>query len=274
MRRQAPRPRWAAGRTPVPEARRFTVGVGLKMYMGHARATQWMEQVAELGRTHPGVADGSIELFALPSFVSLVEGARILRPAGVAIGAQDLSWADAGAFTGEVSGAELAEVGCTLVEVGHAERINLLGESGEMIGAKVEAAFRNGLVPIVCVGESSEQAPADAAQVCTDQLNAYLSAARTADVVGRIVLAYEPQWAIGAPQPAQPPYIREVCGRLREVLDGDPAVSGSALIYGGSAGPGLLDSLDGTVDGLFLGRSAHDPAALRAVLDELVALKV
>ncbi len=87
-----------------------------------------------------------------------------------------------------------------------------------------------------------------------------------------MVVAYEPVWAIGAPEPAPTDHIRVVTRALRAALDADPARGGSRVIYGGSAGPGLLTRLDGDVDGVFLGRFAHDPAALAAVVDEAAAL--
>ncbi|MET0590191.1 MAG: triose-phosphate isomerase family protein [Naasia sp.] len=255
----------------MPESRRRIVGVGLKMYMGHRQSDEWMRSVADIAASHPGVAGGSVELFVLPSFVALVGARRIFEETAVGVGAQDLCTDDIGAFTGEVSGSELAEIGCSYVEVGHAERRNILGETDEVISRKTLAAFRNSLTPVLCVGEETESDPQSAAAACVAQLTSSLEASRERGVVGPVVLAYEPQWAIGAPRPADPEYIRSVCGRLRSALDEDPALAGSALIYGGSAGPGMLAALAGAVDGLFLGRSAHDPEALRAVLDEVAA---
>lgn len=256
----------------MPDTPRYVVGVGLKMYMGHRQALSWMRRVADIARTHPALASGNVTLFALPSFIALVEATQIFEGSGVKVGAQDLFSDDIGPFTGEVSGSELAEIGCTFVEVGHAERRNILGESDSLVSSKTAAAFRNGLTPVVCIGEKLEQHPADAAAECIRQLDATLVASRASGLIGSLILAYEPQWAIGGPRPAGPVHIGEVSDRLRAALADDHRLSGSSLIYGGSAGPGMLGQLNGKVDGLFLGRSAHDTKALKTVLDEVWVL--
>ena len=237
------------------------VGVSLKMYFGHAQTLDWIARVGELARTHPAVVDGTVELFVIPSFVSIVPTIAALEGSSVLVGAQDLAAEDSGAFTGEVSGAELAEVGVRVVEVGHAERRSLFGETDEIVAAKTRAALRNGIAPVLCIGESTKTSPADAAAECLRQLASALEGA--AD--GRVIVAYEPVWAIGAAHPAGPDYVSAVCRELHAAVADRP---GSAVIYGGSAGPGLLSELGGDVDGIFLGRFAHDPAALERVLDE------
>ena len=248
------------------------VGAGLKMYFGHRETVEWLGAVARVAEAHAGVREGAVTLFVLPSFPTLVHAVRILAPLQVGVGAQDLCWADRGPFTGEVSGAELAELGCSFVEVGHVERRTHFGETDEMISRKTAAAFRNHLTPVICVGESRPLAPEDAAEVCARQLRALLTDSRRDGSAGPAVVAYEPHWAVGAEAAAAPDYIRAVCGRLQSELQADDALAGSQVIYGGSAGGGLLAELAGTVDGLFLGRAAHDPAVLRAVLDEAVAV--
>ena len=90
---------------------------------------------------------------------------------------------------------------------------------------------------------------------------------------GAVIVAYEPVWAIGAPEPAGHDHIRVVAAALRAALDADPARAGSTVIYGGAAGPGLLTALGDAVDGVFLGRFAHDPDALMSVLDEAVSAR-
>jgi triosephosphate isomerase len=241
-----------------------TIGVSLKMYFGHARALEWIDVVASLARSHPAIVDGSVELFVIPSFVAIPAAVSRLEGTGVLVGAQDLATEDSGAYTGEVSGAELAEVGASVVEVGHAERRSLFFETDEVVAAKTIAALRNGLAPVLCIGESARTSTEDAAAECLRQLNSALEGA----VAGRIIVAYEPVWAIGSDQPADPSYIRAVCAQLQTAVALLPDRENSVVIYGGSAGPGLLASLGTDVDGLFLGRFAHDPAALRAVIDE------
>ncbi|WP_205789205.1 triose-phosphate isomerase, partial [Microbacterium sp. CPCC 204701] len=118
------------------------------------------------------------------------------------------------------------------------------------------------------IGETERMDATDAAAATVAQLQADLHGAPA----GPVLAAYEPVWAIGAPVPAPTPHIATVTRALTEALAADPARGGSVVIYGGSAGPGLLTSLGGAVDGLFLGRFAHDPEALIAVLDEASAL--
>ncbi|MET0764864.1 MAG: triose-phosphate isomerase family protein [Blastococcus sp.] len=248
------------------------VGAGLKMYLGHWETLDWLGEVARVAEGHPGLRRGSVELFVLPSFPALVHAVRTLSRLGVGVGAQDLFWEDAGPYTGEVSGGELAELGCSFVEVGHLERRKYFGETDDMVSAKTAAAFRNRLTPVICVGESSPQPPDDAAEECVRQLENALRQSRRAGRVGSALVAYEPHWAIGAAAAADAGYIRTVCAALKSALHADEALRGSRVVYGGSAGPGLLREIIGATDGLFLGRASHDPAGLEAVLDEATAL--
>ncbi|WP_017569293.1 triose-phosphate isomerase family protein [Nocardiopsis halotolerans] len=249
----------------------FVIGVSLKMYFSHARTLAWCREVDETAGAHPAVRSGAAELVVLPTFPALVP-VRALLGDSVRVGAQDLAVADRGAFTGEVGGPELAEVGCAFAEVGHAERRNVVGETDETVGRKLAAALRNGLTPIVCVGEAVRTDPSDAARTVSEELRRLLAPARAEGLSGRVVVAYEPHWAIGASESAPVDHIAAVCRRLRSDLRADADLPDSRVIYGGSAGPGLLTELGDAVQGLFLGRFAHDPRALTRVLDEALAL--
>jgi len=242
------------------------IGVSLKMYFSHARTVAWVEEVAGILAKHP-VRD-AVTAVVIPQFPSIP---ACLDTAGdLAVGAQDAATEDAGAFTGEVSAAVLAELGCRFVEVGHAERRRMFGDTDEVVAAKVHAAMRNGLTPILCVGEDDRLDPAGAAEVCIRQIRSGLSAASAAGISGDLVVAYEPLWAIGAPEPAHADHIRGVCAALRRYLEDVPGRT--SVIYGGSAGPGLLTQIADSVDGLFLGRFAHESSAVRDILDEVGAL--
>lgn len=248
-----------------------TVGVSLKTYFGHRRAAQWCERVAELARTHHAVASGEVDLFVLPTYLQILPALRAFAGTTVRVGAQDVAGHDPGAFTGEVTAAELAEVGAELAEVGHAERRRLFGETDADIAAKCAAALRHRLTPVLCIGETERLTPDAAAAATVAQLHRGLDGAPS----GAVVVAYEPVWAISAAEPAPAAHIAAVGRALRAALDGLAGRAGSAVVYGGSAGPGLLTELtevDGAVDGLFLGRFAHQPDALAAVLDEATAL--
>ncbi|HEY8294104.1 MAG TPA: triose-phosphate isomerase family protein, partial [Micrococcaceae bacterium] len=248
----------------------LTIGVSLKMYFGYTQTLDWMRAIAVTAREHPAVRNGSLRLFALPTFPALAESRQILAGSGVSLGAQDLFWEDSGAFTGEVSGHVLAELDCRYVEVGHAERRRIFSEDEAVVAAKTAAALRNALTPVLCVGERQRSTVQDAIASCREEARSAL--AQSAGAGGPIVIAYEPQWAIGAGEPADPDYIRAVCRGLKSAVAGMDGRADSAVIYGGSAGPGLLSQLGGDVDGLFLGRFAHDPAAFARVLAEAAAL--
>ncbi|MGV8970264.1 MAG: triose-phosphate isomerase family protein [Microbacteriaceae bacterium] len=245
-----------------------TVGVGLKMYLDHPSTLRWLEGVRDEIGEHPAVVSGAVGVFVLPGFTSLVEAATIFEGSPILFGAQDLSWADAGPYTGEVSGIDLAQIGCMFVEVGHAERKRHFAETGEIFSRKLDAAYRNGLVPVLCVGEEERGSAQKAGEIVVGQLDEALALSTQTDAVGPLVLAYEPVWAIGAPEPAPAEFIREVADTLRHAIEKRPALAGSRLIYGGSASSGLLPSLGDAVDGLFLGRSSHDISVLRDVIDE------
>jgi triosephosphate isomerase len=250
----------------------LTIGVSLKMYLGHARTIAWAERVADVARTHPALTEGVVEVFVAPTFPALVPVRQALAGSGVLLAAQDLATADEGAFTGEVSGRELAEIGVDLVEIGHAERRALFHEDDATVAAKVRAAFRNRLRPLVCVGETSRASVPDTIATVTAQLDRALGPAVTDGLAGPVVVAYEPVWAIGAAQPAPDDHVVGVLAGVDAALAARPSLARSVAVYGGSAGPGLLTRGRGRIGGLFLGRSAHDPEAVRSVLDEALAL--
>jgi triosephosphate isomerase (TIM) len=246
------------------------LGVSLKMYFGHRQAVAWCRDVARMAAGHPALGGGKVSLFILPSFPALVPALQAFAGGPVLLGAQNLCWEDAGPFTGEVSGPQLREAGCRYVEVGHAERRRLFAEDDQAVAAKTAAALRNGLVPVICIGEQQHMPVEAAAAACTGQLAAALGA-----VDGRqelpVVVAYEPVWAIGSSEPASADHIRGVCARLQDWLAGQERFPRHRVIYGGSAGPGLLARLGQEVDGLFLGRFAHDVGALARIIDEAAA---
>jgi triosephosphate isomerase len=247
---------------------RATIGVSLKMYFGHRQAREWLSRAIELASADPAVAGGEVDFFVIPSYLAVLPAIELAAGTPVLVGAQDVAAEEPGPFTGEVSAAELAEVGVRAAEVGHAERRRLFGETDEVVAAKTAAALRHGIAPVLCIGETEAGDP-DAATAAT---LAQLRAAVDGAAAGRLVVAYEPVWAIGAPEPAPVDHIRTVCRALRAELAARPDRAGSSVIYGGSAGPGLLTRLGDDVDGLFLGRFAHDPDQLAAVLGEAADL--
>lgn len=244
---------------------RVTIGVSLKMYFGHLESHAWFARVSKLVAEHPAVADGSAEFFVVPTYLQIAAALETFAGTHTVVGAQDAAAEDFGPFTGEVSPAELAEVGVGVVEIGHAERRRLFHETDDVVRAKTTAVLRNGLRPVLCLGEDERIDPETAAARTVAQLHDALEGAPE----GALIVAYEPIWAIGAAEPAPVDHIRTVTLALRDAVASRP---GTFVIYGGSAGPGLLSELGDSVDGLFLGRFAHDPEALGAVLDEAAVL--
>jgi triosephosphate isomerase len=237
----------------------ITIGISTKMYLGYETSRAWLGAVASLASASGAVQSGQVRLFVAPSFPVLETALDLTRGTPIQVAAQNASDRDAGALTGEVSPAFLAEMGVELVEVGHAERRRLFHEDDGVVAGKVAAAQRNGLQPLLCVGEEVRAAPEEAARTCLGQIQR----AGISSVGPSPVIAYEPLWAIGTPRPAPSDYVRAVAACLREELD-----DGVTLLYGGSAGPSLLPGLYPFVDGLFLGRFAHDPRNVALVLEE------
>jgi triosephosphate isomerase len=247
-------------RTSGASASPLYIGVSTKMYLGYQASLRWLSEVRAVVDARPALAgSGDILVFVIPSFPVLAQAGTILAGSPVLLGAQNCAWAD-GPLTGEVSPGMLAELGVALVEIGHAERRVLFGEDDDVVARKVGAALDAGLTPLLCVGEPARVSPEDAADVCLRQARS--AAGHDDSLLPRLVLAYEPVWAIGADQPAEPAYVNAVVALIREGLG-----ASCPIIYGGSAGPGLLPQLT-AADGLFLGRFAHDAGNLGRVLDE------
>lgn len=239
------------------------IGVSTKMYMGYGQSLAWLEQLVAEADARPALAAGRVVPFVIPSHPVLPAAAHMLHGTSLVLGAQNCGWAD-GPWTGEVSPSMLAELGVGLVEIGHAERRRYFAEDEAMIALKVSAAVDAGLTPLLCVGESEMLEPEAAADTVLGQIKAAVSGDWS--LASKLVVAYEPVWAIGAPEPASAAYVSRVVGTLRSVL-ARHALAGLPIIYGGSAKPGLLPQLDG-VSGLFLGRFAHDASNFGQVLDE------
>ena len=166
----------------------------------------------------------------------------------------------------------LKQIGCDIVELGHAERrAPPFGETDEIVALKAQAAVRNQLIPLVCIGERSRSSIASegvgiAIRECSVQVNAVLDAVPEENDV---IFAYEPVWAIGASEPAGRDHVVAVVGQLRQMVDAKKRKEAVRWLYGGSAGPGVWNELKGGVDGLFLGRFAHDMRNVERVLKEV-----
>lgn len=194
-----------------------------------------------------------------PPFHLLADVSTILENnSAILLGAQDMHWADSGAYTGEVSAPMLRDVGCKMVIIGHSERRAMFGETDETCNQKVKAALNHGLIPILCVGETLEQREAgQTAEVVVGQLRGALQG-QSIDSGERFVVAYEPIWAIGTGKTDSPEGANKTMVVLRNTLAelfGERISQQVRLLYGGSVKPqnikGFMDCRD--IDGALVG---------------------
>ncbi len=236
------------------------VAMSTKAYFGCAQTEEWLAAVASDDRL-AGRSD--VDVAVLPAFPVLGGISTVLGGTGISWGAQDVAPSDAGAQTGEVTAAMLAECGCVLAEIGHAERRGLFGETTQMIRDKIGQCARHGVTPLLCVGERELLDVDSAIGQCVAQAREALDG----QDVPRVVIAYEPIWAIGAREPADPERVRAVCRSIRSA--GQDLGVPTRVIYGGTAGPGVASRICPDADGVFLGRRAHDIDAFARVVDEV-----
>lgn len=249
-------------------SRRLIAATGWKMNNGAAATRRY---AAELYRRLADLRVGSLEMYVLPPFTSLHAAAEAFAPGPVAIGGQNMHADDAGAWTGEVSAPMLVEAGCHYVELAHSERLAHFGETYEAVRRKINAAFRHGLTPILCLGETAEDRAADRADaVLGGQLETAL-ADQPPERVAEAILAYEPRWAIGAAAAAAPDYVSARHAAIRALVSrrwGAAAGQAVRIVYGGSVdaenGAALVALAD--VDGLFVGRAAWTAQGFAAIV--------
>ena len=241
------------------------VGTSTKMYFGVEQTREYVRTVLEKLAAQQGSLE-NIDIFIIPDFISLSSVADMTRETKAMVGAQDCYFEDKGAFTGEVSPTQLREVGCGIVELGHAERRRLFHESDEDTARKAAAVCKADMIPLVCIGEKTKGEVNVAVSECRVQV---ASVVKAVPDDAEIVLAYEPVWAIGQPEPAAAEHIIEVTKELRKLVQ--HRKGRSRILYGGSAGPGLFTRLCEGVDGLFLGRFAHDPDQFLQAIQEIAS---
>lgn len=258
--------------------RRLVAGTGWKMNHGAAAARLY---AAEL-RSHLAGRDvADLDIFVLPPFTSLPAAAHAFAGSPVAIGGQNMHWDEAGAWTGEISAPMLVEAGCRYVALAHSERLAHFAETYDLVRRKVNAAMRHGLTPILCLGETAEDRAAGRADlVLAQQVETALADLPPAQVP-RVLLAYEPRWAIGAAEAAAPEYVAARHAALRLLVAdrwGVEVADRTRIVYGGSVNQANGAALAGLadVDGLFAGRAAWTPdgfAAIIAIVAKAAAAK-
>ncbi|MCR4290794.1 MAG: triose-phosphate isomerase [Candidatus Scalindua sp.] len=215
----------------------------------------------------------AVDVGVFPSFVYLKDVCDIFSDSNVFVGAQNMSMEQCGAFTGEVSGAMLRDIGCTHVIIGHSERRTIYQETNSMINSKLKASLLNNLNPILCVGERQEERDADKTrEVVEDQLSGGLLNLTSEEVKG-LTIAYEPVWAIGTGKTATPEQANEVHAFIRNTMrskyDDDTAQS-IRIQYGGSVNAGNAKELLGQpeIDGALVGGASLDPNSFLDIVSD------
>ncbi|CAJ1499217.1 triose-phosphate isomerase [[Mycobacterium] kokjensenii] len=233
-----------------------------KMNLNHFEAIALVQKVAF---ALPDKYFDHVDVTVLPPFTdlrsvqTLVDGDKLR----LTFGAQDISQHDSGAYTGEVSGAFLAKLGCTYVVVGHSERRSYHGEDDALVAKKAAAALKHGLTPIICVGEHLEIREAGGhVEYCVEQVRGSL-AGLSAEQIGASVIAYEPVWAIGTGRVAGAADAQEVCAAIRVELGklASPKIADTVrVLYGGSVNAKNVAELIGQpdVDGGLVGGASLD----------------
>ncbi len=199
-----------------------------------------------------------VEVMVAPPFTAIHHLKFLLADTSIKLSAQNLSWEQSGAYTGEVSAEMLFDVGCEYVIIGHSERRQYFGETDDLVNKKIRAALRSNLKPIVCVGETLKQKEAGRTlAVVKAQVRGALADFGPGTLKG-LVIAYEPLWAIGTGKTATPEQAQDVHNNIREILFEDFGTSSGKdvrIIYGGSVKPDNIDSLmaQPSIDGALVG---------------------
>lgn len=212
-----------------------------------------------------------VDVAVCPPFIYLEQLANLVDKSHILLGAQNLSEAEQGAFTGEISGSMIRDLGCHFVLVGHSERRSLYGETNELVAAKFQSALRDGLVPVLCVGETlAQRQSGETLEVVNAQLRAVIDEVGI-QLVGQGVIAYEPVWAIGTGETATPAQAQDVHRHIREYLaQFDADVAGATrILYGGSVkGDNACDLFSQPdIDGGLVGGASLDAASFVAICE-------
>ncbi len=220
----------------------------------------------------PLVKDAACEVVVCPPYVDLALAAELTRGTNIRVGAQNIHWAEKGAFTGEISAAMLKEAGAQYAIIGHSERRQYFAETDETVNSRAKAALAAGIIPIICVGESLAQREAgETDALVSGQVQAGLAGITAEQAVG-LVIAYEPIWAIGTGKTATDEQANETIGVIRKTLAGmyGQAVADQVRIqYGGSMNPKNVKGLmaQSEIDGGLIGGASLKAGDFAAVVN-------
>jgi L-erythrulose 1-phosphate isomerase len=245
------------------------IGTSWKMNKLRADALSFVETVKESSVAHTQ----TIQPFVIPPFPYIAEVAEHLKGTRFRIGAQNMHWADAGAWTGEVSPLQIKDCGATMVEIGHSERRTFFNETDETVALKTQAALKHGLTALVCIGDTKAEFDAGQTGVALERQVRGLLKYVERDAIGHVIIAYEPVWSIGeGGVPATPEFANEqhikIAGLVSDITGGS-----LPILYGGSVNPGNCVELasQSHIDGLFIGRSAWDAKGYVGIVEAVAA---
>ncbi|ACK72382.1 Triose-phosphate isomerase [Gloeothece citriformis PCC 7424] len=238
--------------------RKIIIAGNWKMYKTQAEALEFVQ----VFKSKIEDTDESREIVLCAPFTDLGAMSKNLHGSRIKLGAQNVHWEEAGAYTGEISGAMLTEIGVSYVIVGHSERRQYFGDTDETVNLRVLAAQKYGLIPILCVGESKSQRDAgETEKIIINQLKRDL-----VDVdQNKLVIAYEPIWAIGTGDTCESSEANRVIGIIREQLTNKNV----SIQYGGSVKPGNIDEImkQSEIDGALVGGASLNPADFAQIVN-------
>ncbi len=246
--------------------RKKLMAANWKMYKTPDQSRDFFRDFLPLVANH-----GRDEIAVCPPFVDLRATIESSKDSNIFIGAQDMHWEKEGAFTGEISAGMLLAVGCTHVIIGHSERRQYFGETDDTVNLKLKAALEAGLVPIVCVGEVLEERESGLTEDVLRRQCLRAFHAISGKKAAKLVVAYEPVWAIGTGKTATPQLASEAHSLIRSEAAkafGDTLANNLRILYGGSVKPDNVKSLmeEEEIDGALVGGASLDPKSFAAIV--------
>ncbi len=236
-----------------------------KMHKNRGEALAYLQEFAPL------VAGSDQEIVLCAPFTALAVLSEPLATTGIALGAQNVHWEAAGAYTGEISPPMLTDLGVRYVIIGHSERRQYFGETDERVNLRLKAAQRHGLTPILCVGETAEQRHQGLTEA---HILAQLAQGLVGVKVPQVIIAYEPIWAIGSGNTCPPEEANRVIGLIRKEITllqqaTSQATDSVRILYGGSVKPDNIDDLMAMpeVDGVLVGTASLEPQAFARIVN-------
>jgi triosephosphate isomerase len=250
-----------------------------KMFNGPKETAEFIKNfaaaISDNGKVKDAIEKKEAETAIFPPSISICVAVGAKKESPIIIGAQNVHWEDSGAFTGEVSLPMVKECGCTHVIVGHSERRHVFGETDQELNKKVKAVFAHGLTPVFCVGETIDDRKAgETFNLLKQQLTDGLKDLGAAQV-GKLIIAYEPVWAIGTGLTASADDAQDACEFIRKLVKekhGESVAENVRILYGGSVKPvntkGIISEPD--IDGVLVGGASLKVNSFMAILEAII----